>query len=202
MAGGVAGVGRGARDGRVYGRSRGGGLWSLGDVGENLLGRTGLVVDHSQATLPPALVLFVRELNHVGQRLLRSFRLVLVENQCAVLRSQVEQGGCVASVASLAVVVLVEAAGIHLEDDDVLEGCVWQSGLALYIADTLGGFGEVWAEPVGDELDFNLPSCCVTVQDDAGLFDKGSDGVANDFLFDATGRRGLADDQVDALLRC
>ncbi|KAI6771814.1 hypothetical protein HG531_009439 [Fusarium graminearum] len=98
------------------------------------------------ATLPPALVLFVRELNHVGQRLLRSFRLVLVENQCAVLRSQVEQGGCVASVASLAVVVLVEAAGIHLEDDDVLEGCVWQSGLALYIADTLGGFGEVFVD--------------------------------------------------------
>lgn len=41
----------------------------------------------------------------------------------------------------------------------------------------------------------------MAVENNAGLFDEGSDGVADDFFLDATRRGGLADDQVDALLR-
>jgi hypothetical protein len=104
-----------------------------------------------------------------------------------VLGSKVQQVGGVAGVASLALVVLVEAAGVHLEDDDVGERRVGQGGFTGDIADALGGVGEVRAQPVGDELYFNLPAACVAVQDDAGLFDERRDGVADDFLLDAAG---------------
>jgi hypothetical protein len=93
----------------------------------------------------------------------------------------------------------VEAAGVHLEDDDVGERGVGQGGLAGDIADALGGVGEVGAQPVRDELDFDLPAACVAVQNDAGLFDERRDGVADDFLLDAAGGGGFADDKVDAL---
>lgn len=116
-----------------------------------------------------------------------------------MLGSQIEEGSSVTSIASLAVVVLVKTAGVHLEDDQILEGGVRQSSLAFDIANALGRFGEVRTEPVGNELDFNFPSCCVAVENDSGLFDEGSDRVADDFLLDATGRGRLADDEVDAL---
>lgn len=145
--------------------------------------------------------MLIRELNHISQRLLSSLRLVLVELQGAVLRGKVQKVGGVAGVASLALVVLMQAAGVHLEDDDVGERGVGQGGLAGDIADALGGVGEVGAQPVRDELDFDLPAAGVAVQNDAGLFDERRDGVADDFLLDAAGRGGLADDKVDALLR-
>lgn len=184
-------------DGRARRRGR---LGSVGEVREDLLGSSGLVRDHAQASLPPVLVVVgARELDHVGEGLFGALGLVLVEVECAVLRGQLEEGGGVACVAALAGVVLVEAAGVHLEDDEVLEGRVRQGGLAGDVADAAGRRREVRAEPVGDELDLDLPARGVAVEDGARLFDEGRDGVADNLLADATGGGGLADDQVDAL---
>lgn len=119
------------------GRARRRCLGTLGDVGEDLLRRTRLVVHHAQTALPPALVLLIRELNHVAQRLLRALCLVLVEAQGTVLRGQLQQGRRIAGIATLAVVVLVQAAGVHLEDDEVLERCVGQGRFIGDVADAL-----------------------------------------------------------------
>lgn len=116
-----------------------------------------------------------------------------------MLRGQLQQGRCITGIASLAVVVLVQTAGVHLEDDEVLERCVGQGRFVGDVADALRRLGEVRAQPVGDELDLDLPAARVAVQNGAGLFDEGADRVADDFLLDAAGGGGFADDEVDAL---
>lgn len=129
----------------------------VGELGEDLVGGAALVGHLAETALPPAPVVLGRgELDHVGEGLLDAVHAGVVELEREVLRGQLQQGGGDGGLAALARLIFVQAAGVGLEDEEVLEGHVGERGVV--VADRTSRRRQVRAQPIGHELDFHFPS--------------------------------------------
>lgn len=168
------------------------------EIREDLLDRSPLVGNATKSALPPALVvLSVAELKDFRKSLLNPVQLVLVDIDGAMFRCKLQERGGDACLLSLARLTLAKATGIHLEDNQVVNGDVGESVGVL--SHWSRGGGEIGAEPVWDHLDLNLLTSGQLDVDEAGLLKKGAHWVVDNLLLDPAGRRRLADDKVDAL---
>lgn len=91
---------------------------------------------------------------------------------------------------------LAMTAGVGLEDDEVLERSVeWTPNIP---PNRLSRCREIWTNPVRGQFDLDFPSARLVVDRTRSL-NQGAQWMADYLLPNAPWRRGLADDEVDAL---